>query len=296
MRPAGLHIHACGADLLWSGWSEAARVAGVHLTTGEILAVAGGFPQALLVGPGEDGPLEAVGRAIGLCGSEGGACDVWLVCAAAPPALRAAVLAIGGAGCLPRLPQPEWLERVRRLAAWRPVAADTRGPAEGVARSRGSGPGARAGGAAGGGWWQWPPPDPGSVRPTLAALAAGPRAAGQAEAVLSAWAGRRSAPVEAAADASPAPGQGRALFLGVPPPPRMGLLPAAVGIAARARAAVVLSSLELSELERAAALTSALVAAGSPEVRVWIVEGRPAPRLLRELTVACGAPCAAVRP
>jgi len=416
----GLRLYARGGDPVWADWAAVAVAAGARLTTGAVPpagANGDGGTAAVLTSPWDEDAAGAVGRAVAGLAAAGVVLDVWLVCTDPPASLRAAVLAAGGAGCLPRVPAPEWLERVERLAAWHPdpggpEAAEAAGeavvgsgPAGGDTPSGPPGSGGRVGrpvagliGAAGrvpcrvgappggraawrraasrlrerladvaaplrparrqprggavraGGmapreppppgtlervppprrpqaWWAWPDPDePAGVE--LAVLAATPRAEPTARQVFIAWAARRGrgtalfsvdpdlpggllpfprgpegggpagrGDAGEGPDAAPrAVGAGVALYLASPPPPQLGHVHPLVGRAAGAQAAAVVTFLEVEELEAAGRLIAALRAAGARNVRAWIVGGDPPPRLLRELGVAFGVPCAKALP
>lgn len=134
-----------GADPVWASWARAAADAGLQL---EALGGAGCEPPAaVLTSPWSESGSESVRRVVAALQGRSPS-DVWLVCTGAFAALNAMVLEAGGAGCLPRLPSRESLERIRRLAAWWPPegwgASPAPTPGEG-------GPGEalfRAGGAA----------------------------------------------------------------------------------------------------------------------------------------------------
>ncbi len=130
---------------MWAEWTVVARAVGAGVVMD---AVPPGGPArigaaaAVLVSAWDGPAVGEVQRAVAGLGAAGAVCDVWLVCSDPPPALRMDVLAAGGVGCLPRVPESRSVAHVARLARWHPGCLST-GP-EGESRAAGAGGAGRA--------------------------------------------------------------------------------------------------------------------------------------------------------
>lgn len=153
-------IIASGRDPVWALWAEWAAGAGVAFTVGggaDGASVPAG--SIVLASAWDAPPREAVAAARIACGQSG---DVWLAFGDPWPELQVEVLAAGGAGCVPRLPDAAAVRRALRLAAWRPHAPAVPPPPT---------------------WWAWPAPGAGGP----AVLAPWPVPAEYAAAALRGW-------------------------------------------------------------------------------------------------------------
>ena len=117
-RRAALVLATWGADPVWASWARTGADAGWTLEAWEGARCEA--PDAVLTSPWSEPGPESVRRVVAALQGRSPSADVWLVCTSAFAPLNAMVLAAGGAGCLPRLPSAESLERIGRLAAWWP--------------------------------------------------------------------------------------------------------------------------------------------------------------------------------
>ena len=101
-----------GADPVWTLWRDWARARGVMVGPYPMTG-----PITVLVSPWDTPPVDAVRRGVAAAGSQS---DVWLVMTGPGTELAAEVLAAGGRGCLPRVPDEAAWTKLRSVAAWWP--------------------------------------------------------------------------------------------------------------------------------------------------------------------------------
>ena len=269
--PGQVPLVATGDDPVWTLWCRWAAARGIAFAAPDpnraLPVPPDGAGLVVLASPWDCPGAAAVEHARSLL-APGLCADVWLLGSGPSPQLQAEVLAAGGRGCLPRLPDAVAVERARRLARWWPSPPGP-APARGTP-TRGAGSGPAAGPAEP--WWAWPRATP------LTIVAPWPLEARWAEGALEAW--RR------------ARGAHPASCLGTVPAPIRGRTDPAVAAAATGAVAVVVAA-DWAVLVGARTLLAALRAAGATELRVWLMEA-PAGAPTGELARALGAPCSLV--
>lgn len=295
-------IATLGADPIWVLWHQWAAERGVVI---QAHPAAGHGP--LLVSPWDDPPVEAVRRGVEAVGNRR---DVWLVMTGACTDLAAEVLAVGGRGCLPRVPGDAALRKVLAVAGWWPRAHRSQVPAAAPSIEPASAEVPSAAPVASMLERFWParpprrqpalfqrpvadaPPSPSAGPETQAPVPAGvplvvlgpwPLREGVPEAVVRDW--RHLA--QAAREATPV----EVTCLGCVPPPMGGHPHPAISVAMAAQRVAVVASLDWAVLVAARALIQALGMRDRLDIEVWLTGERPSPALLKQVSLALRVPC-----